>query len=150
MNRGTVKNYKYRFRDSKRIDLDQLVRHYQYGWWSQNRKKADVKKMLENSNVAISLWDGKKLIGFARVLTDYVYRATVWDVIIHPDYQGQGLGKLIMDKVLNHPKLKKVSYFWLITSDKQSFYKKLGFKMEENWSMYWDRKANSQGCPCVD
>ena len=150
MNRGTVKNYKYRFRDSKRIDLDQLVRHYQYGWWSQNRKKADVKKMLANSNVAISLWDGKKLIGFARVLTDFVYRATVWDVIIHPDYQGQGLGKLIMDKVLKHPKLKKVSYFWLITSDKQKFYKKLGWKMEENWSMYWDRKANSKGCPCVD
>ena len=144
------KNHKYIFKDSKRIDLNQLVRHYQYGWWSQNREKTDVKKMLANSNVAISLWDGKKLIGFARVLTDYVYRATIWDVIIHPDYQGQGLGKLIMDKVLKHPKLKKVSYFWLITSDKQKFYKKLGWKMEENWSMYWDRKANSKGCPCVD
>ncbi len=144
------KNKKYIFKDSKKIDLDQLVDHYQYGWWSKNRKKADVKKMLENSDVAISLWDGKKLIGFARVLTDFVYRATVWDVIIHPDYQGQGLGKLIMEKVVNHPKLKKVSYFWLITSDKQKFYKKLGWKMEENWSMYWDRKANSKGCPCVD
>ena len=144
------KNHKYIFKDSKKIDLDQLVQHYKYGWWSQNRKKTDVKKMLENSNVVISLWDGKKLIGFARVLTDYVYRATVWDVIIHPDYQGQGLGKLIMDEVVNHPKLKKVSYFWLITSDKQRFYKKLGWKMEENWSMYWDRKANSKGCPCVD
>jgi len=145
-----ARNHKYIFKDSKKIDLDQLVEHYKYGWWSQNRKKADVKKMLQNSDVAISLWDGKKLIGFARILTDYVYRATLWDVIIHPDYQGQGLGKLIMDKVLNHPKLKKVSYFWLITSDKQKFYKKLGWKMEENWSMYWDRKANSKGCPCVD
>ncbi len=144
------KNHKYIFKDSKKIDLDQLVKHYQHGWWSQNRKKADVKKMLANSNVAISLWHGKKLIGFARVLTDFVYRATIWDVIIHPDYQGQGLGKLIMERVVNHPKLKKVSYFWLITSDKQKFYKKLGWKMEENWSMYWDRKANSKGCPCVD
>jgi len=141
---------KYIFKDSKKIDLDQLVEHYKYGWWSQNRKKADVKRMLENSDVSISLWDKKKLIGFARVLTDYVYRATVWDVIIHPDYQRQGLGKLIMDKVINHPKLKRVSYFWLITSDKQRFYKKLGWKMEENWSMYWDSKANSKNCPCVD
>ena len=141
---------KYSFKDSKKIDLEKVVQHYKYGWGSKKREKADVKKMLENSDLALSLWDDKKLIGFARILTDFVYRATIWDVIIHPDYQGQGLGKLIMETILHHPKLKKVSYFWLVTSDKQRFYKKLGFKMEENWSMYWERKASSQGCPCVD
>ena len=142
------KNYKYRFRDTKKIDLEKLVQHYKYGWWSKNRKKADVKKMLKNSDLAISLWDKQKLIGFARILTDYVYRATIWDVIIHPDYQGEGLGKLIMEEILNHPKLKNVPFFWLVTLDKHQFYKKLGWKIESGWAMYYDRDEKPN--PCVD
>lgn len=131
---------KYVFRDTRKINLEKLVQHYKYGWWSKYRKKKDVKKMLANTDMAFSLWDDKKLIGFARVLTDYVFRATIWDVIIHPDYQGEGLGKLIMQKILNHPELKKVPHFWLVTLDKHKFYKKLGWKMGNKWAMYFDRE----------
>ena len=67
------------------------------------------------------------LIGFARVLTDRVYRATLWDVVVHPDYQKRGVGEELVNRALAHPVLSKVEKFWLNTRDKFGFYEKFGF-----------------------
>ena len=48
--------------------------------------------MLLHTDLAISAWDHSRLIGFGRVLTDYVFRASIWDVLIDRDYQGQDFG----------------------------------------------------------
>lgn len=75
--------------DSQIKDLYQL---YQLSWWSQGRMLDGIKIMLENSDLIIGLshCETEKLIGFARVLTDYVYRATIWDVMVDPSYQKKG------------------------------------------------------------
>jgi len=98
--------------------------------------------MLSHTDLALSVWDGSRLVGFGRVLTDYVYRASIWDVIVDPDYQGQDVGTQIMQRILQHSDLKQVELFWLCTRDKQAFYEKLGFSLQEQTGMVWDRKKH--------
>jgi N-acetylglutamate synthase-like GNAT family acetyltransferase len=83
------------------------------------------------------------LIGFGRVLTDYVYRATIWDVIVDKTYQGQGIGTDIVQRILNHPRLKKVELFWLCTR-MPDFYERFGFSSKEQTGMVWNRSKQGQ------
>ena len=109
------------------VDIQQLQALYHHAPWAAGRDLDGIKRMLLNTDYVFSAWDDRRLIGFARVLTDRVYRATLWDVVVHPDYQGQGAGESLMKTVLSHPVLSKVHKFWLNTRDKQPFYERFGF-----------------------
>lgn len=132
------------FSDDKNIDPVQLVRLYHLASWAKDRTVQGAKEMLSHTDVAISAWDGPRLVGFGRVLTDYVYRASIWDVIVDTDYQGQDIGTHIMQRILQHPSLKRVELFWLCTRDKQAFYEKLGFSSKEQTGMVWVRKQHER------
>jgi len=99
--------------------------------------------MLRHTDVALCAWDGDQLVGFGRVLTDFVYRATIWDVIVDQTYQKQGIGTEIVQRLLNHPRLKKVELFWLCTH-RPGFYEKLGFSSKQQTGMVWSRSKRSQ------
>ncbi len=131
------------FSERKDFDPALLVRLYDCASWAKARTVDDVKDMLTHTDLAISAWDGTKLVGFGRVLTDYVYRASIWDVIIDPGYQGQDIGTKIMDRILHHPLLSRVELYWLCTRDKQAFYEKLGFSSNEQTGMVWDRSKHT-------
>ena len=75
-----------------------------------------------------------------RVLTDYVYRASIWDVIVDGHYQGQDIGTEIINRILFHGTLQRVELFWLCTRDKQEFYETLGFSAKDQIGMVWDRR----------
>ncbi len=132
------------FSDRKDIDPNVLAKFYAFAPWSQNRNVADIQHMLQETDVMISAWDESQLVGFGRVLTDFVYRASIWDVIVHPDHQGQDIGTQIMDNIVLHPLLQRVELFWLCTMDKQSFYEKMGFSSKKQTGMVWDRKEFSR------
>ncbi len=132
------------FSDRKDIDPAQLVRLYAQAPWAAGRTEADAREMLTHSDLVLSAWDGVKLVGLGRVLTDYVYRASIWDVIVDQDYQGQDIGTQIMQRILEHPDLKRVELFWLCTRDKQAFYEKLGFSAKEQTGMVWSRSRQAR------
>jgi N-acetylglutamate synthase-like GNAT family acetyltransferase len=77
------------------------------------------------------------------VLTDYVYRASIWDVIVDTDYQGQDIGTHIIQRILDHPDLKRVELFWLCTRS-PGFYEKLGFSSKEQTGMVWARSKHAR------
>ncbi len=131
------------------VDLDQLRKLYEFAPWSEGRKADDIKRMIENTDYLFSVWEGKTLVGFARVLTDKVYRATLWDVIVHPKKQGQGVGESLMKAILSHPVLSQVQIFWLNTRDKQSFYERFGF-VRSDQGMVRDVKNPGSGECCSD
>jgi ribosomal protein S18 acetylase RimI-like enzyme len=131
------------FSECKDFDPALLVRLYDYASWAKARTVDGISDMLAHTDLAISVWDGTHLIGFGRVLTDYVYRASIWDVIVDPKYQGQDIGTQIMDKILHHPSLTRVELFWLCTRNKQTFYEKLGFTSNEQTGMVWDRNKHT-------
>lgn len=127
------------FSEHKDIDPAQLSRLYAQAPWAVGRTAEDVRDMLAHTDLLVSVWDGPRLVGFGRVLTDYVYRASIWDVIVDKEYQGQDIGTQIMHRILQHPELKRVELFWLCTRDKQAFYEKLGFSAKEQTGMVWTR-----------
>ena len=67
--------------------VEQLVALYENEWWSKGRNRDDVRKMLEHSDIVFGLVEAEsnRLVGFARVLTDRIYRATLYDVIVAGD-----------------------------------------------------------------
>lgn len=118
------------FCDNKsKIDFKQLLELFQIAaFWAQSRKIEDLEVAIANSEPAISVWDGDRLIGFARATSDGVYRATIWDVIIHPDYQGAGLGRKLVETLISHPRLSRVERVYLLTTYQQGFYARMGFE----------------------
>ncbi|ADG93700.1 GCN5-related N-acetyltransferase [Arcobacter nitrofigilis DSM 7299] len=121
-------NYKIIHELSKN-QIDELFELYKNEWWTNTRNKKEIEVMLNNSQVIIGIENkNKQLIGFSRVLTDYVYKAFIFDVIIHKKYRKEKLGKLLMDTILNHPDLNSVKNFELYCLEEmKSFYEKWGF-----------------------
>ena len=90
--------------------ITNLCQMYQQEWWSKGRQKADVVKMLESSDIIVALCNAQnlELVAFSRVITDFVYRGFILDVIVTPNCRGQGLGRKLLENIINHPQLQKV------------------------------------------
>ena len=71
------------FSDRKDIEPTQLVSLFRQAPWAKTRTADDAREMLSHTDVAISAWDGPRLIGLGRVLTDFVYRASIWDCLLY-------------------------------------------------------------------
>ena len=69
-------------------------------------------------------------MGFARVITDFSEFASIWDVFIDDTHRGKGVGKALMKYVLEHPRLRGVFRWFLMTEDAHGLYQKYGFKTE--------------------
>ena len=84
---------------------------------------------VKNSWYYVSVYDDKKLVGFGRIVCDGVVHAMIFDMIVLPDYQGNGIGNDILDrlvkKCLDH-KIRDIQLF--CAKDKKKFYEKYGFK----------------------
>ena len=132
-------------REGYPVDPSALQALYEYAPWAQGRTVDGIREMLEHTDYHFSAWDGKKLIGFARVLTDCIYRATLWDVVVHPDYQKQGVGEELMNQILSHPILSTVEKFWLNTRDKFSFYEKFDFVRSDRGMVRENPKKAGEG-----
>jgi GNAT superfamily N-acetyltransferase len=85
--------------------------------------------VVENS-VCFSVFHNEKQIGFARVITDFTEFASLWDVFIDEPYRRQGIGKAMMKYILEHPRLKGIFRWFLMTEDAHGLYQKYGFKTE--------------------
>lgn len=131
------------YSDSHDIDPKQLLVLFDQTDWARGRNLSDTRRMLAETDVTISAWDGSQLVGFGRVLTDYVYRASIWDVIVDVKYHDQDIGKGLIRQILTHPTLVRVELFWLCTRRYQGFYAALGFSDKEQTGMVWDRRKQS-------
>ncbi len=114
--------------------VEQLHALIQRQWWGGKRSLDDVKTMLDNTSLMIGMVNGKdqRLVGFCRVLTDFTFRATIYDVMVEDEYQGRGCGKQLMDKICSHPRLANVSLIYLACEpDLALFYEQWGFRAYE-------------------
>ena len=135
------------YADHKDFDPAVLLPLFEQASWAHGRTVDETADMVRQTDLFITVWDDGRLIGCGRVLTDYVYRASIWDVIVDAAYQGQDVGTDIIHRILNHPALQRVELFWLCTRDKQTFYETLGFSAKEQTGMVWDRRKRSSTHP---
>ena len=113
------------------VELEQLLEAV--GW--SRRPVRRVRKALANSLLKVGLWRHEpripRLVGFARCTGDGVFEATVWDVAVHPLYQGSGLGRQMMAYVLEALEqmgTERVSLF--ADPGVVSFYQRQGWELE--------------------
>lgn len=99
-----------------------------HAFWAQGRCFADLRQMLAGSQAVVSLWRGKRLVGFGRATSDGLYRAVLWDVVVAGDLQGRGLGRQVVEALLVSPGLREVERVYLMTTNSAGFYKQLGFR----------------------
>lgn len=83
-----------------------------------------------NSTLVISAWDGEKLVGAVRVLSDTIFRSTIYDLVVDPEYQGKGIGGEILRRCLRHFPTSE----WLVQTTEQvaSYYERNGFKVSKD------------------
>ncbi len=98
-------------------------------WWTKERSFDDVSHMLTHCDLLQFGIDSEgRIIGFARVLSDFTFKAMVFDIIISKQHRGLGLGKALVERILSHERLKYVKSFELYCPDRLvPFYEKLGF-----------------------
>jgi ribosomal protein S18 acetylase RimI-like enzyme len=81
------------------IPADQVLALYRAAQWWTERTPEQVDLVLQGSP-AVGAWHDGQLIGFARAVTDGVLRAYVEDVIIAPTRRGSGIGKAVLDRLI--------------------------------------------------
>jgi ribosomal protein S18 acetylase RimI-like enzyme len=84
------------------------------------------KKAFENSYAVVFVFEEDKLIGFGRALSDGAYQATLYDIAVVPEYQGQGIGRRIVENLLS--RLSQCNVILYAAVGKENFYQKLNFK----------------------
>lgn len=123
----------------------------QVGWPARPISK--VAQALQNSYLVSSLYvqiqkpsngstatHSEQLIGLARATSDHAFNATIWDVLVDPDYQGQGLGKALVEHMVRSLLRRDITNITLFADAKVvDFYKQLGFECDPDGikGMFW-------------
>jgi GNAT superfamily N-acetyltransferase len=121
--------------DPALIDLDLVHGFLTECYWAKGIPRDVVARSNENSLCFGVYADGKQ-IGFARVISDYATYAYIGDVFVLDSFRGRGLGKWLMECVMQHPRLQGLRRWSLVTQDAHGLYSKLGFeplKKPENY-----------------
>lgn len=105
------------------IELCELIRLSPLG----TRDTLRLKSATENSFVVCSAYASDKLVGFGRAISDGEYQSTIYDVVVLPEYQSKGVGRLIMDSLLERLPKQGTTLIY-VAPGKQSFYEKQGFR----------------------
>ena len=98
-----------------------------HSFWASGRSQPDLSRMLAGSQAVVSAWQASHLVGFGRATSDGVFRAVLWDVVVAGEHQGRGLGRRIVEALLQEPALQGVERVYLMTTNSSGFYEQLGF-----------------------
>lgn len=85
-----------------------------------------LQKMIDNADIIISAWDGDKLVGIARAITDYAYCCYLSDLAVDHDYQRLGIGKKLVEQ-LRQTLGEEVSLVLLSAPAAVDYYPRIGF-----------------------
>ena len=119
----------YYFYDSKRsVTPEELQDLYRFTRWGRSRSIEQIGKMLDGTSMCFSVRYNGKLVAFCRIITDFIFRGSLWDVLVHPDHQGKGLGSRLLDYALEHPAIKPLPIIVTYTCEMSDFVKRRGFE----------------------
>jgi N-acetylglutamate synthase-like GNAT family acetyltransferase len=113
--------------DKDLLDTIAIQKFIANSYWGDSRSLEEVKKTIENSYCFGIYTSDKEQIGFARVVTDYIYFGYFMDVIILDKFQGQGYGKILVDFMLADSTIKNLKTLALKTKDAHELYERYGF-----------------------
>ena len=126
--------------DKSKIDIATVHRFLSQTYWAEGIPIEIVKRGVDNS-LCFAIYQGERLIGFARVITDFATFGYLADVFILPEERGKGLSKWLMRVILDHPRLQGLRRFTLATRDAHGLYAQFGFTPFDKPERWMQRHA---------
>ncbi len=108
------------------VTAEELIEVFESVGW--NKDPDDIVEAFDNSYYIVCYY-GTKLIGFARAISDDYYYTSIFDVVIRPEFQGKGLGRELVTRIVE--KYQGTYFFLTHTEGQRGFYEKCGFKFNE-------------------
>lgn len=112
-------------------DKDDYFSLFESTGWNQGYKASPEELEIANRNswLTLSAFDDDKLVGFGRVVTDFILHAMIFDLIVLPDYQGRGIGTMVFKALVKKCQEKGIRDIQLFCAKGQKgFYEKNGFE----------------------
>ena len=123
-------------KETKEISKEKIIELYQANEGSSAEKPNLLYKALMNSDSLITAWDGDRLVGLGNAISDGYLVVYYPHLLVHPDYQGKGIGRIIVDRFQ-----KKYGNFHqqMLTADNKTidFYRKCGFEKAGSTQSMW-------------
>ncbi|MBQ4176901.1 MAG: GNAT family N-acetyltransferase [Lachnospiraceae bacterium] len=121
---------KYRILDGREnMDLQDIIRLLKSTYWADRRSEEQIRRSVLNSSCyGVYLEEEEKLVGFARVISDYATTYYLCDVVIDQDYRSKGLGTALVSYIESLPLYRGLRGV-LITRDAHSLYRKFGYEV---------------------
>lgn len=118
------------------ISEDEVVEIYQRNEWSSAEKPAQLMAALRNSHSLVTARQEGRLVGLGNALSDGHLVVYYPHMLVHPDYQGQGIGRLLMEAMMDR---YSGLHQQMLTADGEAieFYKKLGFERAGKTEPMW-------------
>jgi ribosomal protein S18 acetylase RimI-like enzyme len=133
-----------------KIDLPPADKYFNLfettGWNSEYcLTKDELSLSLPNSYYTVSAYDENKLVGFGRIISDGVIHAMIYEMIVDPDYQREGIGSTILNMLVDKCLENNIRDIQLFSAKgKKIFYERHGFTERENNAPGMQYKRNQQ------
>lgn len=116
------------YTDKKEFSPSDLQQLFQSVNWLSANYPERLKKALDNCETVFTAWDNEQLVGLVNAIDDGELTAYVHYLCVNPDYQGQGIGKTLLDKIKE--KYKDYLYIIVIAENEGliKYYSKNGFQ----------------------
>lgn len=139
----TISNMTITYKINTPITTEQFIKLLQTSALAERRPVDDrecMEGMVKNSNLTVTAWDGDKLVGIARSMTDFHYACYLSDLAVDKQHQQCGIGKQL--QILTQEQLKEQCKLILIAApDANSYYEHIGFNNNPRcWVL--ERKQN--------
>ena len=116
------------------LDLDTVIDVYRRSTLCERRPVDDRERMgqmLAGANLVVSAWDGPRLVGIARSVSDFSFATYVADMAVDVDYQRQGIGRELLRRTQEAG--GKASMFLFAAPKAVDYYPRVGFKAGSGW-----------------
>lgn len=122
--------------DREKLDVQAIHLYLTRSTWAKGIDLATVCTSIENS-LNFGVYNNETQIGFARLVTDYATFAYLCDVYIHEEFQGEGLGRWVMQCIHDHPIFLQLRRIMLFTTTASWLYEKFGYEPINRENYAW-------------
>ena len=127
--------------DRNRIDRALVHRFLsEHSYWARRRTREQNDRIIDSSLVFGVYDEDGRQVAHARVVTDTVVFGYLGDVFVVPEARGRGIGKLLIEAVLEHPDVRGLSRFTLVTDDAHGLYEQYGFQALDDVRKWMQRR----------
>jgi len=122
--------------DSAELQLEVIHGYLSRSYWSPGIPVHAVERAVRNSLVAGAYGSSGAQVGFARMVTDHASFGYLADVFVLEEHQGKGLGKALVQSLLELPEMRDLRTILLLTRDAHGVYESFGFQRVQDPSPY--------------